>query len=251
MTVEINIKDDDLFGRFYLKAKDTLESSPEDYYRTIDTLRPLLREPEFTRTVSGYYLNFAGQPRAMRFSYFTKTPQRARDMLYGFCRENGLIESALPEPAQPHEVSGAYGGQEQRFRIFLYLYTLIGLDIMESDLLNARCLMATYRWQVMIYRNPARPHFEKTFQKQSSAYNMLATAQKNQFWKDLQYWPNPPQVDWAHMMVNMVLPGDWNKRKGDWTSFLNPHEPLKIEDINPKLTELGFQIPLSWRPRSE
>ena len=60
-------------------------------------------------------------------------------------------------------------------------------------------------------------------------------------------WPNPHQVDWAHMMVNMVLGCDWNGVFRD-PSYITPGMPLPIPEINKYLIELGFQIPDNWQP---
>jgi hypothetical protein len=56
----------------------------------------------------------------------------------------------------------------------------------------------------------------------------------------LEEWPNPPQVDWAHFMVNFVLGCDFG--------MLN--KPLKVAEIIGILAKnnVGFQSPLEWKP---
>ena len=155
----------------------------------------------------------------------------------------------IREPVIPHpiKISEKYGGEELRFRRFLSTYAQIGLDIMKADLLNARCLFATFRWQVMRARRPYRPHFLRAFQSQSPFFNSLSVDEIDQFWRDLSHWPNPPQVDWAHMFVNMVLGCDWNTPES-WKRFLNPEPALSISEINKLVVKQGFQIPLNWCP---
>ena len=143
-----------------------------------------------------------------------------------------------------------YGGSsyEERYRNFLNLQTRIGLELINADLLQAKCLIATYRWQVRKAGLPVRAHFEPTFARDSSTYNSLSSSEKEQFFVDLQEWPNPTQVDWAHFMVNLVLGCDWNYEICG-PSYLTPGQPLSIPEINVRLKELEFQIPLGWEPR--
>ena len=94
-------------------------------------------------------------------------------------------------------------------------------------------------------RQEYKPHFEGTFIRDSRVYSSLSDEDRNQFWNDLSYWPNPPQVDWAHMMVNMILPGDFIT---NWNDFLQPKPALTIEEINKIIKPLKFQIPIGWRP---
>lgn len=136
---------------------------------------------------------------------------------------------------------------EERFRNFLSLETQIDLDLIEGDLLHARALSATYRWQVRKASLPLREHFEPAFKKLSSTYNSLSDDEKDQFFVDLHEWPNPPQVDWAHMMVNFVLGADWNQVFSS-PYYLTPGNPLSILEINELVSNLGFQIPLDWKP---
>jgi hypothetical protein len=116
---------------------------------------------------------------------------------------------------------------------------------MNTDLVYARRLMATFRLQVMLSRQPYRPHFQRTFEEQSSVYNSFSAEQKEQFWQDLSNWPIIQQVDWAHMMVNMILPGDF---VAQWNNFLTPQEALSIIQVNNIVKNMGFTIPGGWRP---
>ena len=86
----------------------------------------------------------------------------------------------------------------------------------------------------------------RTFERDSPIYRGLPAAEQEQFWADPAHWPNPPQVDWAHMMVNMMLGCDW---LGDWrTFFLQPQAPLSLAEINARVAEQGFTIADSWSP---
>ena len=234
----------DLTGRFYLQAPGR-GGRFAGYYASLDALRPMLDGAEWQAAVTGYYLNVAGDYDAVRLTYLTTTPDLVRETVVAFAAALSVVQSQPPEPPGPSQISGSYGGEEYRFRRFLATYPLIGLDLLAADRLNTRCLFATFRWQVMAARQPYRPHFAGTFERDSPYYRAMPAAEQEQFWADLAHWPNPPQVDWAHMLVNMALGCDW---LGDWRYFLQPQPPLSLAEINTRLADQGFAIPLDWQP---
>lgn len=233
---------DDLFGRFYLKVPGNEKFT--NYYRSIDALRPFLYGEEWLSAASGYYINTSGNFDYVRLSYFTHKPEKVFSAVTAMRQKTGIVESEEAEPPRRDNVSALYGGEELRFRKFLSSYSPIALDIMAADPAGARRLMATFRWQITLPRKPLRPHFENVFRSQSGFYNSLSIAERERFWSDLSNWPDPAQVDWAHMMVNMVLPGDWNKG-GRWKRFLSPGQPKIASEINAELEDIGldFRIP--------
>ena len=239
-----HLTETDLFGRFILKVPGGDKFS--GYYRSLDAIRSLLHSENWLESVTGFYINVAGNYDSVRLSYFTSSPDLLQMTVKRFANEFQLEVKAteLPEHVR---ISRKYGNEEIRFRRFLSTYTPIGLEIMEADRLHARCLFATFRWQVMRARKPYRPHFLKTFESQSVSYNSLGMEEQDQFWRNLAHWPNPPQVDWAHLFVNMVLGCDWISPEA-WRKFLSPQPPLAIPEINEKVAELGFQVSDEWQP---
>jgi hypothetical protein len=237
------------FGIFYVRKPDGLKW--DSYYNTISALKPLFASEGFREGVAGFYLNIYGNFDSVRISYFVDASnvEKSISVFQGFFRNSGLVE--IQTSAYPRNIvlASNYGGEhlEQRFRDFLVLETKIGLELMGRDLLHARILFATYRWQVRKAVLSVRAHFEPAFARYSSTYNGLSGSEKDQFFLDLQEWPNPPQVDWAHMMVNLVLGCDWNHVFGD-PNYIAPGRPLSIPEINLIVKELGFQIPLDWKP---
>ena len=233
----------DLFGRFHLTIPGGRRF--DGYYASLDAIRPLVSGEHWRNSVTGFYINVTGDLNAVRLSCFTATPEIVRDVVESFVDKQELQHCQSPEVPSPSTVSQGYGGEELRFRRFLATYTLVGLEIMQADLFNARCLLATFRWQVMLARKPYKPHFSQTFESQSPFYRSLPEMEKDQFLKDLSNWPNPRQVDWAHLLVNMILGCDW---VGCWDYFLSQKPPLSIARINELVKEQGFQIPDDWRP---
>lgn len=234
----------DLLGRFVLQVPDGDRFS--GYYHSLDTARPLFYMEEWLASVTGFYVNVAGNFNAVRLSYFTPSPELPQIAVEDFAEESA-IEFEVAERPHAVRISRKYGNEEMRFRRFLSTYSPIGLEIMEADLLHSRRLFATFRWQVMRARQPYRPHFSRAFEGQSPFYNSLSVQEQDQFWRDLEHWPNPPQVDWAHLFVNMVLGCDWNSPQV-WRTFLSPEPPLPIPEINSIVEELGFSIPDGWEP---
>jgi len=242
------ISKDHLFGRFFVKKPDGTRW--DSYYRTLDALRSLFKGEEFGEVVNGFYLNICGDFDSVRISYFVNqaNSEKAVSIFRQFFRNEGMVE--INDAAHPRKTILAknYGGAdfEERFRNFLNLETQIGLELIEGDLLHARILFATYRWQVRKASLPIREHFEPTFKRYSPTYNSLSSEEKRQFFADLEEWPNPPQVDWAHMMVNFVLGCDWMVFSDP--NYLTPGQPLSIPQINRFVENMGFQIPLDWKP---
>jgi hypothetical protein len=237
------LKETDLFGRFYLRAPDG--GRFRGYYSSVNAIRCLVLSTEWLKSVTGYYINVAGGLDAVRLSYWTISPQHTRMVVNRFVADHGLEYINPPTVPKHARNSDGYGGEELRFRRYLATYTLIGLEIMQTDLLHARSLFATFRWQVMRGGRPYKPHFLGTFENQSFFYNSLSLADKEQFWLDLAHWPDPKQVDWAHLFVNMVLGTDWFPV---WENFHSPQPALSISEINELVKRMGFQIPQNWSP---
>jgi len=232
----------DFYGILFLQGAD---ARPYDgYYSTISTLRPLLRYQDWTEHITGFYINAACNSTVVRLSYFSTTPDKVMDFVSPEIERVGLhiVKEVNPEQAC---VSAVYGGEELRFRRYLCCYTAIGLDLMEADLLHARRLMATFRWQVMRARMNYRDHLLSSLEKLSPTYCKLNDLEREQFWLDLECWPDVTQVDWAHFLVNMVLTYDWTCC---WAQFAQPCPPLTTEEINNKIPERDFELPPGWNP---
>jgi len=156
------VKTSDLFGIFYVQKPG--RKRWDSYYRTIDALRPLFENEGFKKVVSGYYLNICGDFDSVRISYFVDklNDQVSVSLIDDFLSQNEFLE--ISPHSDPHQdiIAGSYGGQsyEERFRAFLVNETQIGLDLIKQDLLHARRLFVTYRFQVREAPISFRTHFE-------------------------------------------------------------------------------------------
>ena len=227
-----DIKETDFFGRYYLRTPNLINKNSDVYrcyYSSLNSVLPLIISREWKKSVTGFYINHDGtyknrfQKGAVRISYFTITPDQVKEVVNHFVNKHKYLNIMAFEDPQIKRVSEKYGGEELRFRKFLFTYTLVGLDIIDKDLLNAQCLFATFRLQVMPARQPFKPHFCKTFEKQSAFYNSLSQTKRDQFWRDLAH-----SHDWAHFFVSMVLGCDLKE----------PPSPRSISEINNELQRL-------------
>ena len=237
------ISEDDLFGLYLFQAEGPPDR--DAYYRAIEELRPLVSSADWRLAVTGWYLNISKSATA-RLSYFTTDPEAVEASVTPHLRDHRGV--ALFEPAHPPtpiKIAAQYGGDEPRFRRFLSTYSLIGLDLMEADLVHAQRLCITLRCQVFLEGSSYREHLEPTCVRDSPSYRALKPTDRDQFWLDMENRPVPDNVDWAHMFVNLVMAGDLN-----WL-FREPlHPPFTRMQINQLMASygFGFDVPDDWSP---
>ena len=239
------ITETDLFGTFHLRVPDG--SRITGYYSSLNAIRPLLDSEEWKESVSGYYLNVTGDLDAVRLSYFTTSPDQTRQTVEEFVADRGLEYTQAPSVPVLERVSEGYGGEEIRFRKFLATYTQIGLDLLDYDITYARRVVAEYRLSYSPQRLSCRPLFEPALIKHSPYYNSLDSQAKSQLWQDFTYWH--PGGDWLHMMVNMLLPGDWLYIPEFKPFFLGDNRPpITPDQRQAMLAVFDLDIPPDWRP---
>jgi hypothetical protein len=239
------ITETDLFGTFHLRLPDGGRFA--GYYSTLNAIRPLHDSGEWKASITGYYLNVTGNFDAVRLSYLTTSPEQARQVVDGFVAAYGLEYIQEPSAAVSKRISADYGGEELRFRKFLATYTQIGLDLLDYDIRYARRLAAEYRLSYSPQRLSCRPLFEPALQKQSPYYNGLDSRAQAQLWRDFNYWH--PRGDWLHMMVNMLLPGDWLYVPEFKPFFLGDHRPPITPELRQAMLAMfDLDIPLGWSP---
>jgi len=240
------ISEKDFFGRTFIRIPGG--SQVAGYFNTISSIRKLLRDHQFVKSVSGYYFNVAGNLDTVRLSYFCTDKMSVPIVIDSYLTSNGLLKT---NEELPHEarVSEGYKGEELRFRKFLFLYSLIGLDLLNYDLEYSRRLVGHYRLDISTQRISSNPTFEPAFEKHSETFRKLSSSAKDQLWKDLDYWHSEWE-DWAHMLVNMLLPGDWIYSEADWVKnlFRYPSGPIIGNVRDELLSGIALNIPHGWRP---
>lgn len=256
-----NLTTNDLFGRIFLRCSDL---RPIDgYFACLNSIRPLLENHEFKSSTPGFYVNISEGINSVRLSYFTNNKTETERVIQKFLKQNTSIGLFKQEDPHATKVSERYSGEELRFRNFLHTYTQIGLDLLEYDILYSRRLLAEYRLTYSPQKISCGPLFEPAFTKHSLFFNQLYSSSVKQLWKDLNYWhpiSNKKYVaDWAHFLVNMLLPGDWIYIKDPRTGkllfgdlFLRPTPKLPIAGVQKiqMLRMFNLDIPDNWSPNN-
>ncbi len=237
------ISDSDLLGRFFIWEPGT-EGVP-GYYHVVKHLHPLFEKLKSQEDISGFYLNriknkhkIGGETQifdSARLSYFVplKSVSSAINRVKDFLDENKLVESSFREC--PHHESNPI-----EFMRFLSLNTIIGLDLIETNHLNAIALLATFRFQVFPARLSSRLYLEPTFCRDSTTYQKLSEEEKSFFWTGFS--KSDDRGVWAHHLVNLIIGDDYN------CYFYG--EPLPVSQINEEFLKSRNVplIPENWKP---
>jgi len=242
-----NLTKDNLLGRVFLNC---LASRPIDgYFTCLNLIRPLLENSYFQSLIAGFYINVGYNFSSVRLSYFTNDKEGVKKVIEDFLNNNSDLKLIKFDEARKENFSKDYGGTELEFRKFLHTYTQIGLDLLDYDILYSRRLVAEYRLTYSPQRISCKPLFEPAFRNHSKFFNQLDSSSVGQLWKDLDYWY--PGGDWTHMLVNMLLPGDWIYMNEELKNFfLNPDKKPPITGIqkNDLLKKFNLDIPNDWSP---
>lgn len=238
MNYEIQISDKDLFGRVVIGFADA--KTYQDYYGALEIFIPFLRSLSIYDLTTGFYINSAH--KQIRISYFCDITNigNLKDAIISLLRNTSIVFISEELPKENVYIAEAYGGREfeLQFRRYLSMQSRIGIDLIEHDSSTIKKMAAKYRWQVFPVQGSKREYFEEYFRRYSASYNSLNESQKSQFWYDISLWPNPPQVDWAHMFINLILGFDAGAHRfANW-----PFKPLSIDEINAEISVTGLVI---------
>ena len=241
----------DFLGQLHVSY--TNETSITGYFKTIAHLSDICHKDQFSKIVSGFYLNTSKIQGLARLSYFVNPKMvDSESYIIEFLRKNGISVHKIGLSPSPLVITKGYKWpqeEEKRLRVFLATYTRVGLEMMKQNLHHSRCLMATYRFQVRWASLDIRNHFNKSLEVLSPTYNSWDSRERMLFLSALAEWPLRTQVDWAHFMVNLILPYDFNTvfRDSDYSHYSNP---LSISEINHIVKQVGLQIDDDWTPNA-
>jgi hypothetical protein len=116
---------DDQFGRVFLRVPDG--KVIDGYFQTLKLLDSFVLGDVFLKHVTGFYINVSNGLNSVRLSYFTSDSSKTLQEINESVKRTSL-EKFREERPQKSLVSQEYGGEELRFRKYLFIYTLIGLD---------------------------------------------------------------------------------------------------------------------------
>lgn len=246
-----NLSVDDLLGVLYLKSQDM--RMIDGYFNCINLIKPLISKLDSQPHTSGFYLNTGKRLPSVRLSYFTSNESKTQRVINDFLKESSDVTAFGFEKPRHNKFSQHYGGDELRFRSFLCNYTKIGLDLLDFNVPYSRRLVAEYRLVYSPQKISCRPLFEPAFCRHSIFFNQLNASNKRQLWEDLNYWHPIPKTefiaDWAHMLVNMLLPADWIYTTKYRDLFLNriPKQPITGRMKQEMLRSVYLDLPEGWR----
>jgi hypothetical protein len=252
-----------LVGKKYLKISDI---PIEGYFECIKAIKPLLTNFDSSSSMLGFYINISenetNRLNIVRLTFFTHDSEETEKIIGPFLSNNTNVISLPLEDfgdenfKEPIEckISEGYGGEEIRFRNFLNIYTHIGLDLLDYDILFSRRLVAEYRLTYSTQKISCKPLFKPVFSKHSKFFNLLNNSSRKQLWKDLDFRHTIKGTnfvaDWAHFFVNMLLPGDWIYifPISSINPFINPtpRPPIKGEERAKMLEIFNLNIPDGW-----
>lgn len=251
---------DNPFGVIFFRFSDLKGLDVNKYFDCLRAVKPLLESSDFTDSTPSFYINYITNSEggnSVRLTYFTENETETKKAIEDFLNENSkivLFPSHDSKESQRGNVAEGYGGENLRFRRFLNTYTQIGLDLLDYDILYSRRLVAEYRLTYSTQKISPKPLFEPAFTKHSKFFNKLDTSSVKQLWKDLKYW-HPLKdkryvMDWAHFLVNMLLPGDWTDYKYFVGFFVNPNPRPAIIGVQKAmmLKIKNLDIPDDWKP---
>lgn len=241
--IPINITASDKLGVIYIRLKESLDEDIDRYFKGVNNIQNLHRSNILLSSIKGYYLSL-WNGGGIRFSYFTDNHNDSEEFLIEKFTSIGL-EKYL-ESKNPHnETFNYYHGKSKSnldFRRFLLLITNIGFDLLQYDINYCRCLAAKYRLDIAPSGISSKTYFESAFNK-ISYYNSLPSELRDELFDGLDYWHSSWE-DWAHMLVVMLLPGDWIY-SNHCRSVFDPRRPIdKI--LRDKLAR--NLLPNDWQP---
>ena len=175
----------------------------------------------------------------IRFSYFTADPQVTEPGLTDRIVSLGF-EKYLPDQDEPprEEQFESYlrGGQTNlAFRRFLQLMTNVGLELLDRDEEYSRRLVKKYRLDIAPSGDSSQDYFRKAFDR-LAYFRSLPRRLQEELLAGLDH------VDWAHMFVVMLRPGDWK---------IVPWKIVPGRPIVPQIRRyfaLRESLPEDWEP---
>lgn len=238
-------------GIEFFRFSDLESLDANGYFDCLDLLRPLFKNSDFRNSTPGFYINHITNRKendddgkdSVRLTYFTVNAIETDGAIKNFVKMNS-DKTRIYEPKSSTRLVAkelkSCDPKLLKFRKFLNAYTQIGLDLLENfGRICTRRLVAKYRFDchphTPMWAIRPKPFFEPVFSRHSQFFRQLNDDYStNQLWEDLK------RVDeygiWLHFLVNMLLPGDYNKY-----GYVIPKELKKVV-----LENKSLNIPDNW-----
>jgi len=205
----IKAEKDDLRAVWYIRPKDTNTNGIKIYFEGVSRLTKFLCSDELHNHINGFHLSL-WQDGGIRFTFFTNEDLDSENYLQGQFEELSFERYlAMDEESPRNEQYLEYcnkGKTYLDFRRYLQLMTNIGLQLLEKDITDTRDLAAKYRLEIGPEKASAKPFFEEWF-KDLDYFKSIDSTVKEELLDGLDFWFTD-RMDWAHMFIVMILPGD-------------------------------------------
>lgn len=177
-----------------------------DYYDSVATLRPLLQNTQWNDSVTGFYLfryqqvpHREPRPPLLRLTFFVSSEQQA-DRAFELTNSIPLKIWRTALPVREHLLKGKSDATEYRFRRFLCLATQIGLEVMETALVDAQQLYRNFQSGPSYSWGAHRDEFVQFVQQHSLSFRELSKEQKAGFIADTEF-----NATWSHNFVGVIV----------------------------------------------
>jgi len=222
----LKAKTDDLRVVWCIRPSEQKNRMIDTYFEGISRLSSLLYSDALHDHLNGFHLSLWIED-GIRFTFFVNDGLDGEDFLEDQF-QNLNFERYLPrddEPPTPERYTQylTKGKTYIQFRRFLQLITNIGLESINWDQAQSRKLAAEYRLDIGPSGQSAKPHFQGWYNN-LSYYNSLTSDLKEELLEGLDFWFTST-MDWAHMFVTMVLPGDIVNLQEN-SAWFNPRKPI-------------------------
>jgi len=154
----------------------------QHYFDTVLKLKPLFETDDFKKHVTGFYINGILDNNipipSVRLSYYTTNGKESEKTILKFIKDNSLnLFTGKGHSPMHSDVS-------VRFRKVLYLYTLIGIDLISRDPLGFRKMFVDF--DKLAHNSPQLINssyvLEPEIMNHSISYKFFNEGLKDKFW---------------------------------------------------------------------
>lgn len=199
-------------GIEFFRLSDLQPLNADDYFRCLNPIRSLFKDPEFCISTPGFYLNRItnvndDKGNSVRLTYYTIDPAKTLESIDNFIDKNDKMaifkssDSSRPGTASLSE----YDPEELRFRNFLNRNTQICLEVLEKYGEHSfQEVITWYRYVGLSKKIHPKLVFGPIFEEYSNYFNELKNnSLDNQYWEDLVFIHKGKNFG-LHFMVNIV-----------------------------------------------
>ncbi len=199
-------------GIEFFRFPDLKSLDYNDYFKCLDVIRPLLKDPDFQDVTPGFYINYItnledDKLSSLRITYYTINPHKTQDTIRKFANQNmdkiAVFDSKSSRRPDKNEPVQEVEGEELRFRNFLNTNTQIFLEVVqEYGIEPLRKLIYKYRYCFLPHRAPPEIVFEEVFGRSEYFRRLHSVSLDKQYWEDLVNRFNASDFG-LHFLVNM------------------------------------------------